>query len=85
LVKGAYRTIAAEGDILLYRREVDGGALVIALNLGARPVSIASRSFEFGREILLSTFLDRPGEVVENTLDLRANEGVILGGTAHDG
>ena len=85
LVKGAYRPIAAEGDILLYRREGEGGALVIALNLGAKPVSIASSSFGSGREILLSTFLDRPGEVVEDTLDLRPNEGVILGGTAHDG
>jgi alpha-glucosidase len=85
LVKGAYRPIAAEDDILLYRREGDGGALVIALNLGARPVSIASSSFGAGREILLSTFLDRPGEVVKDALDLRANEGVILGGAAHDG
>ena len=84
-MKGAYRPIAAEGDLLLYRREGDGGALVVALNLGAKPASIASTSIGAGREILLSTFLDRPGEVVEDTLDLRANEGVILGGTAHDG
>ena len=75
LVTGAYRPIAAEGDLLLYRREGDGGALVIALNLGAKPVSIACTSIGAGREILLSTFLDRPGEVVEDTLDLRANEG----------
>jgi alpha-glucosidase len=85
LVKGAYQPIAAEDDILLYRREGDGGALVIALNLGAKPVSIASSSIGSGREILLSTFLDRPGEVVEDMLDLRANEGVILGGTGHAG
>jgi alpha-glucosidase len=85
LVQGAYQPIAAEDDILLYRREGDGGALVIALNLGAKPASIASNSFGSGREILLSTFLDRPGEVVEDMLDLRANEGVILGGTGHAG
>ena len=78
LVKGAYQPIAAEGDILLYRREDDGGTLVIALNLGAKPVSIASGSIGSSREILLSTFLDRRGELVEGTLDLRANEGVIL-------
>ena len=85
LVQGAYRPIAAEGDLLLYRREGHGGALVIALNLGAKPVSIASSSFGSGREILLSTFLDRRGEEVQGALDLRANEGVILGVVDHVG
>jgi alpha-glucosidase len=30
-------------------------------------------------EILLSTWMDRQGEVIEDTLDLRDNEGVIIG------
>ena len=79
LVTGAYQPIAAQGDILLYRREGEGGAVVIALNLGPEPVAVASISIGFGREILLSTFLDRKGEVVQGTLDLRGNEGVIIG------
>src|SRR3954471_7918114 len=33
LVSGAYHPVAAQGDILLYRREGEGGAVVIALNL----------------------------------------------------
>ena len=33
----------------------------------------------FGKQILLSTFLDREGEEIEGVLDLRGNEGVILG------
>jgi alpha-glucosidase len=83
LAKGAYQPIAAEGDLLLYRREDDGGALVVALNLGTKSVSIASGAIGSGHEILLSTFLDRSGEPVEETLELRANEGVILGVAAH--
>jgi alpha-glucosidase len=79
LVTGAYQPVAAQGDILLYRRDGDGGAVVIALNLGAEPASIASSSIGFGREILLSTMLDRQGEQIQGTLDLRGNEGVILG------
>ena len=43
------------------------------------PVSVASSSIGVGREILLSTFLDRGGEEVQGALDLRGNEGVILG------
>jgi alpha-glucosidase len=83
LVKGVYQPIAADGDVLLYRREGDGGALVIALNLGAKPASIASSSIGAGHAILLSTFLDRRGEEVQGALELRANEGVILGVTGH--
>jgi alpha-glucosidase len=85
LVTGIYRPVAAQGDILLYRRDDDGGSLVIALNLGAAPVSVASSSTGLDREILLSTFLDRQGEPIDGPLDLRGNEGVILGVIRHAG
>jgi alpha-glucosidase len=85
LVRGTYRPIAAEGDVLLYRRECEGGALVVALNLGAKPASIVSSSIGAGRVVLLSTFLDRRSEEVQGALELRANEGVILGVTGHVG
>jgi alpha-glucosidase len=85
LVTGSYRPVAAQGDILLYRREGEGAVVVVALNLGAEPVSVASSSIGFGCEILLSTFLDRQGEKIQDTLDLRGNEGVILGPSAQAG
>ena len=80
LVSGAYVPIAAEGDLLLYRRQSEGKAVVVALNLGAEPVSVATDAFRPGGEILLSTFLDRQGEKIRGSLDLRGNEGVIIGG-----
>ena len=76
---GDYVPIAAEGDLLLYRRQSEGKAVVIALNLGDEPVSIASDAAGLAGEILLSTFLDREGEKVAGTLDLRGNEGVVIG------
>jgi alpha-glucosidase len=79
LASGDYVPIAAQGELLLYRRQGEGGAVVIALNLGAYPVSIASDALGFGGEILLSTLLDRQGEKISGTLDLRGNEGVIIG------
>jgi alpha-glucosidase len=85
LVTGNYEPVAAQGDVLLYRRVNEGGAIVVALNLGAEPVSISSSSIGFDREILLSTLLDRQGERIEGALDLRANEGVVLGAPAHAG
>ncbi len=79
LRSGDYAAIAAQGDLLLYRRQSEGKAVVIALNLGDQPVSIASDAAGIAGEILLSTFLDREGERLEGALDLRGNEGVIIG------
>ena len=76
---GSYEPVAAQGDLLLYRRRAEGDALVIALNLGVEPASVTSSAIGFGNEILLSTFLDRCGEKLEGVLELRGNEGVILG------
>jgi alpha-glucosidase len=79
LVSGAYEPVAAQGDLLLYRRTSEGQAVTIALNLGAEPVSVTSSSIGFGSKILLSTFLDRESEPIDGMLDLRGNEGVIVG------
>jgi alpha-glucosidase len=79
LVRGDYLPIAAQGDLLLYRRGSDAGAVVVALNLGAEPASVTSEAIAAGCRILLSTFLDRQGEQVDSALDLRGNEGVIIG------
>jgi alpha-glucosidase len=79
LTSGTYEPVAAQGDLLLYRRRAEGEALIIALNLGAEPASVTSSAIGFGNEILLSTFLDRKGESIEGVLDLRGNEGVIVG------
>jgi alpha-glucosidase len=85
LIRGIYEPIAAQDDLLLYRREADGNSVTVALNLGAEPVSVTSSSIGFGRKVLLSTFLDRDGEPIEGVLDLRGNEGVIIGEDAHAG
>ena len=79
LQSGEYVPIAAEGDLLLYRRQSEAAAVVIALNLGAEPISIASQTIGLGGEILLSTMLDRQDEKIAGQLDLRGNEGVIIG------
>jgi alpha-glucosidase len=83
LVTGAYQPIAAQGDVLLYRRSNEAGKLVIALNLGTQPIAISSAAIGSRSEILLSTFLDRKGETVEDLLHLRGNEGVIMGEWPH--
>jgi alpha-glucosidase len=85
LVTGTYQPVAAQGDILHYRRNGAAGSIIIALNLGAEPVSVTSSSLGFGNEILLSTFLDRSGESVRGVVDLRGNEGVMIAEPAQAG
>ena len=79
LMSGTYVPIVAQGDLLIYRRQGDAEAVVIALNMGAEPVSIASETIGLGGEILLSSFLDRQGEKIHGVLDLRGNEAAIIG------
>src|SRR3954453_18702560 len=79
LVSGGYVPLAAEGDLLLYKRQDQEGSLLIALNLGHQPISVRSDSIGLSGEILLSTLMDRDGEAIGETLDLRGNEGVIVG------
>ncbi|MFB9266809.1 alpha-amylase family glycosyl hydrolase [Bradyrhizobium erythrophlei] len=79
LVSGSYEPVAAQGNVLFYRRRCEEGVVVIALNFGAEPATITSSAIGFSNEILLSTALDREGEKVEGVLELRGNEGVILG------
>jgi alpha-glucosidase len=78
LVAGSYAPVATTGDLLAYRREYEGNALLIVLNLGADPISIGSDTVAFRGEILLSTNLDRTGETVSGGLDLRGDEGLIM-------
>jgi alpha-glucosidase len=78
LVSGAYVPLAAEGELLLYKRQDGEESLLIALNLGNEPVSIRSDTIGLSGEILLSTLMDREGEAIGETLELRGNEGVII-------
>ena len=78
LVSGAYIPLAAEGELLLYRRQDGEGSLLIALNLGNEPVSVRADSIGLSGEILLSTAMDRDGEAIGETLELRGSEGLII-------
>src|SRR6185437_4473696 len=78
LRSGDYVPVAADGDLLLYRRWQDGATVTIVLNLGNEPVSLESSTRGLAGKIWLSTLMDRNGERIGDTLDLRANEGVIV-------
>jgi alpha-glucosidase len=77
LAVGGYAPVPAEGDVLAYLRSHGARRFLIALNLGPQAQSPDLGALGGGR-IALSTHLDREDEQVSGTLDLRADEGVIV-------
>jgi len=77
LETGAYRPLAATGDLIAYVREGAGRRFLIALNLGQQAQSFAVSDLGSGR-VVLSTYLDRDGEPVSGALALRGDEGLIV-------
>jgi alpha-glucosidase len=75
LALGSYKPVSADDNVLVFEREHQGQRLLVALNLGATSVALATVAH--GR-ILLSTFMDRHAEQVEGQLDMRGAEGVII-------
>jgi alpha-glucosidase len=78
LVVGGYKTLAVEGDVLVYARQDRSARFVVALNLEPLPKVIVFSEGAVRGRIVLSTHLDRREEPVGAELALRADEGVII-------
>ncbi|HJY26369.1 MAG TPA: DUF3459 domain-containing protein, partial [Actinomycetes bacterium] len=78
LVTKSYEPVAASGDLLAYVRSTDGQRCLVVLNLGAQPGQLTSQRFPLVGRVVLSTQLDREGDVVDGELTLRGNEGVVV-------
>jgi alpha-glucosidase len=76
LAIGAYVPVTATGDLLMYKRVYAEKTLLIVLNLGSDPCPIEPGTIN--GKILLSTNLDRAGEVLSDRMDLRGDEGLIV-------
>jgi alpha-glucosidase len=72
---GSYTGVPADGDVLAYIRQHDDTRLLVALNLGGEPASLALGPL--AGSIILTTHNDRTGEKVGDELQLRSNEGII--------
>ena len=75
---GSYNPIAASGDLLTYIRVLGEERLLIALNLGHEPLSTTLTAFLVRGRLLMSTEEDRVGESINQSIDLRPHEGVIV-------
>jgi alpha-glucosidase len=82
---GRYRPVeTGQPDCFAYLRErpgaLDAGLqrILVALNFSSQPRRLSIPGEETGR-VLLSTHLDREGETSLQTLELRGDEGVVVG------
>jgi alpha-glucosidase len=78
LASGRYRPIVAEGDLLLFIRELGRTQILVALNLGRGPVTANFPSGSFTGRMLLSSFADRVAERLRDSIELRPNEGIVI-------
>lgn len=77
LIRGAHVPAVRRPPILAYCRESPDESFLVALNLGAGP---AQCGLDGARgTIVLSTELDREGELCDGRVTLRGNEGVLVG------
>lgn len=76
LAVGSYHALGEHPDCFIYQRQHEGETKVIALNFSDQPQTV-SAGVGSGK-LLLSTHLDRTGEVNLEQLELRPYEGVIL-------
>jgi alpha-glucosidase len=74
LVGGEIRSIAAEDNLLSYERVNEGQRILVLLNLGVKPV----RTPTTAGTILESTYLHRTGEKLDDSVELRSSEGIII-------
>jgi alpha-glucosidase len=78
LTRGDWKPLCVQGGAFVYLRVAGAHRLMIALSMTDEPHAILLERRLRGGRILLSTHLDRGEEPVENELDLRADEGVIV-------
>jgi hypothetical protein len=68
--------VAADGNVLVYTRSYGDSRVLVALNLGATAHELPLVK---PQRALLSTYLDRAHDVGSEHLELRGDEGIILG------
>ena len=78
LAIGAYREHHVDGDVLSYLRLHRDERLLVALNLGRVAAHVPLPADTTAAAVLLSTALDRGGDVAGRLVQLRPDEGVIV-------
>jgi alpha-glucosidase len=79
LAVGGYEPVEVTGDVLAYARGVGAGRCFVALNLGSSEQQLEVPPGFRSSRILVGTGPDREQQPVGDRLDLRPDEGMVIG------
>jgi alpha-glucosidase len=80
LTAGTYRSYDAPEDVFLYEREAGDSRVLVALNFGPSPRTVALPPYSALLHVLASSYSDQDAlPAVGETIALRPHEGVIIG------
>jgi alpha-glucosidase len=79
LSAGSYRRLLTQRDLLLYARQAGSERILVALNFGPEAISTPLPRDAASGRVLVSGFGDREMEQVTEGIELRANEGLVIG------
>ena len=75
---GEFAPLPGDDDLMAYVRRTDKRRLLVVLNLCPKPKSFSISDLQCRGALLLSTYLDRSRELLEDKLALRPDEGAII-------
>jgi alpha-glucosidase len=79
LAIGNYEPLVATGDVLLFKRSHRASpSIIVALNLGDQPAAAILHGSQGTGHVIVSAFSDRDGEIIEEEVDLRPDEGLVI-------
>ena len=78
LAHGIQTPVVRRAPLLVYRRELPDRRLLVILNMAGDDVTFDFSELANRARLLLSTFLDRQRELLEKSVALRGNEGLVL-------
>jgi alpha-glucosidase len=74
---GEFASLPADDDLMAYVRKIDARRLLVVLNFSPKTKSFSLSALGCRGSLLLSTYLDRGREELQDTIALRADEGTI--------
>jgi alpha-glucosidase len=74
---GRYGSVRADGNLLVFTRELGRERILVALNFGGEATTASLASGESARRLLLSSAGDREDEPIRGNVELRPHEGIV--------
>jgi alpha-glucosidase len=75
---GSYTPVHADNQIIAYTRQADDRRFLIVLNLSHRPCYFTPEHQTLKGTIVISTYLEREGITISDTISLSGDEGIIV-------